>query len=77
MKRVRFTEDQIIAVLREPEAGAARARLYGRSAFRRSSASPWSRFERAVDVVAKSPPQHRTKVKVDWDRPLWSESKEN
>jgi hypothetical protein len=21
----------------------------------------WSRFERAVDVVAKSPPQHRTK----------------
>jgi hypothetical protein len=23
----------------------------------------WSRFERAVDVVAKSPPQHRTKAK--------------
>ncbi len=23
----------------------------------------WSRFERAVDVVAKSPPQHRTKEK--------------
>jgi hypothetical protein len=23
----------------------------------------WARFERAVDVVAKSPPQHRTKVK--------------
>lgn len=23
----------------------------------------WSRFERAVDVVAKSPPQHRTKGK--------------
>jgi hypothetical protein len=23
----------------------------------------WSRFERAVDVVAKSPPQHRTKDK--------------
>jgi hypothetical protein len=21
----------------------------------------WTRFERAVDVVAKSPPQHRTK----------------
>jgi hypothetical protein len=21
----------------------------------------WARFERAVDVVAKSPPQHRTK----------------
>jgi hypothetical protein len=21
----------------------------------------WSRFERAVDVVAKSPPQHKTK----------------
>jgi hypothetical protein len=24
-------------------------------------ADAWSRFERAVDVVAKSPPQHRTK----------------
>jgi hypothetical protein len=23
----------------------------------------WQRFERAVDVVAKSPPQHRTKIK--------------
>jgi len=23
----------------------------------------WERFERAVDVVAKSPPQHRTKSK--------------
>jgi hypothetical protein len=23
----------------------------------------WQRFERAVDVVAKSPPQHRTKQK--------------
>jgi hypothetical protein len=23
----------------------------------------WERFERAVDVVAKSPPQHRTKEK--------------
>lgn len=23
----------------------------------------WDRFERAVDVVAKSPPQHRTKAK--------------
>jgi hypothetical protein len=23
----------------------------------------WARFERAVDVVAKSPPQHRTKAK--------------
>ena len=23
----------------------------------------WSRFERAVDVVAKSPPQHRMKPK--------------
>jgi len=22
----------------------------------------WARFERAVDVVAKSPPQHRTKA---------------
>jgi hypothetical protein len=25
----------------------------------------WERFERAVDVVAKSPPQHRTKPKAD------------
>jgi hypothetical protein len=24
----------------------------------------WARFERAVDVVAKSPPQHRTKSNV-------------
>lgn len=24
----------------------------------------WSRFERAVDVVAKSPPQHRVKRKT-------------
>jgi hypothetical protein len=24
----------------------------------------WSRFERAVDVVAKSPPQHRIKKKA-------------
>jgi hypothetical protein len=24
----------------------------------------WARFERAVDVVAKSPPQHRTKKKA-------------
>jgi hypothetical protein len=24
----------------------------------------WERFERAVDVVAKSPPQHRTKAKT-------------
>jgi hypothetical protein len=23
----------------------------------------WGRFERAVDVVVKSPPQHRTKAK--------------
>jgi len=23
----------------------------------------WARFERAVDVVAKSPPQHRVKAK--------------
>jgi hypothetical protein len=22
----------------------------------------WARFERAIDVVAKSPPQHRTKA---------------
>jgi hypothetical protein len=25
------------------------------------SSDAWFRFERAVDVVAKSPPQHRTK----------------
>jgi hypothetical protein len=24
----------------------------------------WARFERAVDVVAKSPPQHRTRAKT-------------
>jgi hypothetical protein len=24
----------------------------------------WRRFERAVDIVAKSPPQHRVKVKA-------------
>jgi hypothetical protein len=28
----------------------------------------WSRFERAVDVVAKSPPQHRTKEKGEASR---------
>jgi hypothetical protein len=28
----------------------------------------WSRFERAVDVVAKSPPQHRTNKKKDQSR---------
>jgi len=28
-------------------------------------ADAWSRFERAVDVVAKSPPQHRTKPKQE------------
>jgi hypothetical protein len=27
----------------------------------------WARFERAVDVVAKSPPQHRTKSKTAVD----------
>jgi hypothetical protein len=26
-------------------------------------ADAWARFERAVDVVAKSPPQHRKKTK--------------
>jgi hypothetical protein len=25
----------------------------------------WERFERAVDQVAKSPPQHRTKIRGD------------
>jgi hypothetical protein len=29
----------------------------------------WSRFERAVDVVAKSPPQHRTKVNANNKKP--------
>jgi hypothetical protein len=28
----------------------------------------WSRFERAVDVVAKSPPQHRTKPSKSLNR---------
>jgi len=28
-----------------------------------SESEAWSRFERAVDVVAKSPPQHRAKGK--------------
>jgi hypothetical protein len=28
----------------------------------------WSRFERAVDVVAKSPPQHRSQKKPVKDR---------
>jgi hypothetical protein len=28
----------------------------------------WARFERAVDVVAKSPPQHRTKADVGCKR---------
>jgi hypothetical protein len=27
-------------------------------------ADAWSRFERAVDVVAKSPPQHKTKSRA-------------
>jgi len=26
-------------------------------------ADAWERFERAIDVVAKSPPQHRVKAK--------------
>jgi hypothetical protein len=34
---------------------------------RKKSSEPnddsWSRFERAVDVVAKSPPQHRKPIK--------------
>jgi len=29
----------------------------------RDSQDAWERFERAVDVVAKSPPQHRSKGK--------------
>jgi hypothetical protein len=28
----------------------------------------WARFERAIDVVAKSPPQHRTKAKPSGKR---------
>jgi hypothetical protein len=28
----------------------------------------WARFERAVDVVAKSPPQHRVKAKKSLKR---------
>jgi hypothetical protein len=29
----------------------------------------WARFERAVDVVAKSPPQHRVKEKPKAKKP--------
>jgi hypothetical protein len=29
----------------------------------------WARFERAVDVVAKSPPQHRTNVNANNKKP--------
>jgi hypothetical protein len=29
----------------------------------------WLRFERAVDIVAKSPPQHRTKVNANNKKP--------
>jgi hypothetical protein len=32
------------------------------------SPDAWSRFEHAVDVVAKSPPQHRTKSKEPQSR---------
>jgi hypothetical protein len=32
-------------------------------------ADAWSRFERAVDIVAKSPPQHRTKVNANNKKP--------
>jgi hypothetical protein len=35
----------------------------------------WQRFERAVDVVAKSPPQHRTKSKPK--KPLKRTKKES
>jgi hypothetical protein len=30
----------------------------------------WERFERAADVVAKSPPQHRTKPKPKAPKPI-------
>jgi hypothetical protein len=36
----------------------------------------WSRFERAVDVVAKSPPQHRKK-KEKRRKPTKAEKKRN
>jgi len=48
---------------------ASKAGLRDMSAKTRSTKQPefsphaWERFERAVDIVAKSPPQHRTKTK--------------
>jgi hypothetical protein len=35
----------------------------------------WARFERAVDVVAKSPPQHRTKPVKPKGKPSKSPTK--
>ncbi len=38
----------------------------------------WERFERAVDTVSKSGPQHRvTKARADWYTPLWCSVPEN
>jgi hypothetical protein len=36
----------------------------------------WLRFERAVDVVAKSPPQHKTKDKKNHKQSKRDESKD-
>jgi hypothetical protein len=38
----------------------------------------WKRFERAVDIVAKSPPQHKTSKKNSKDKkPLAEETTKN
>jgi hypothetical protein len=37
----------------------------------------WSRFERAVDVVAKSPPQHKRKDKKSPPKSKRDEPKDN
>ena len=36
----------------------------GKSKMPEMHTDAWQRFERAIDVVAKSPPQHRTKGKA-------------
>ena len=67
-----------MAGIARASAGAAstfdRSALLGRFGLEAMSKEPikkvelkldaWERFERAVDVVAKSPPQHRTKAKT-------------
>jgi hypothetical protein len=71
-----------VAGIARASAGAAstfdRSALLGRFGLEAMSKEPikkvelkldaWERFERAVDVVAKSPPQHRTKAKTKGGR---------